>query len=41
MQLTFGAFYKTSDNFEYFAKKELRSLENILAKIPKRNFKAK
>lgn len=41
MQLTFGAFYKTSDNFEYFAKKELRSLENILAKNPEAQLQGK
>lgn len=41
MQLAFGAFYKTSDNFEHFAKKELRSLENILSKNPEAQLQGK
>lgn len=41
MQIRFGAFYKTSDNFAQFAKKELCSLENILAKNPEAQLKDK
>lgn len=41
MQIRFGAFYKTSDNFAQFAKKELGMLENILAKNPEAQLKDK
>lgn len=41
MQIRCGAFYKTSDNFAQFAKKELGMLENILAKNPEAQLKDK
>lgn len=41
MQIRFGAFYKTSDNFAQFAKKELCLLENILANNPEAQLKDK
>lgn len=41
MQIRFGAFYKTSDNFAQFAKKELGMLENILANNPEAQLKDK
>ncbi len=34
-QILYGAFFKTSDNFAYFANKEIASLKNILASNPK------
>ncbi len=33
-QVKYGAFYKTSESFAVFAKKEIQSLENILSKNP-------
>lgn len=34
-QTLYGAFFKTSENFAYFAKKEIESMKNVLAHNPK------
>jgi hypothetical protein len=34
-QILYGAFFKTSENFAYFAKKEIESMKNVLAHNPK------
>lgn len=34
-QILYGAFFKTSENFAYFAKKEIEIMKNVLAHNPK------
>ena len=34
-QIAYGAFFRTSDNFAFFAKKEIECMQNILSQNPK------
>ena len=34
-QIAYGAFFDTSDNFAYFANKEIEGMKNILERNPK------